>query len=125
MRGDPEQLSDGLLAMLAQLAFINVLLLVFNLIPAFPLDGGRVARAIAWKVTGDRTRATNFTAAIGQGFSYILIGLGIFCDPDGLNQVRSAGCGRSSSGCSSARRPRAPPTRPRCSPRSRACASPT
>ena len=78
VRGDPVALSDGLLAMIAQLAFINVILLVFNLIPAFPLDGGRVARAIAWKVTGDRTRATNLTAAIGQGFSYILIGLGVF-----------------------------------------------
>ena len=76
--GDPVALSDGLLAMIAQLAFINVILLVFNLIPAFPLDGGRVARAIAWKVTGDRTRATNLTATIGQGFSYILIGLGVF-----------------------------------------------
>jgi Zn-dependent protease/predicted transcriptional regulator len=76
--GDPVALSDGFLAMIAQLAFINVVLLVFNLIPAFPLDGGRVARAIAWKVTGDRTKATNFTATIGQGFSYVLIGLGIF-----------------------------------------------
>jgi Zn-dependent protease len=78
MKGDPEQLSDGLLALLAYLTSINLLLLFFNMIPAFPLDGGRVARAIAWKVTGDRTRATNFTAAIGQGFSYILIGIGIY-----------------------------------------------
>jgi Zn-dependent protease len=78
VKGDPEALSDGFLAMIAQLAFINVILLVFNMIPAFPLDGGRIARAITWKITGDRTRATNFTAAIGQGFSYVLIGLGIF-----------------------------------------------
>jgi Zn-dependent protease len=78
VKGDPVALQDGLLAMIAQLAFINVILLVFNLIPAFPLDGGRVARAIAWKVTGDRTRATNFTATIGQGFSYLMIGVGIF-----------------------------------------------
>jgi Zn-dependent protease len=78
VKGDPVALRDGLLAMIAQLAFINVVLLVFNMIPAFPLDGGRVARAIMWKVTGDRTRATNFTAAIGQGFSYVLIGIGIF-----------------------------------------------
>lgn len=78
MTGDPQELSDGLLAMLAYLTSINVLLLVFNLIPAFPLDGGRVARAIAWRITRDRTRATNFTAAIGQGFSYLLIGFGVF-----------------------------------------------
>ncbi len=78
VKGNPIALRDGLLAMLAQLAFINVILLVFNLIPAFPLDGGRVARAIAWKITGDRTRATNFTASIGQGFSYLMIGVGIF-----------------------------------------------
>jgi Zn-dependent protease len=78
MKGNPESLSDGLLAMLAYLTSINLLLLAFNLIPAFPLDGGRIARAIAWKATGDRTRATNFTAAVGQGFSYILIGYGIF-----------------------------------------------
>jgi Zn-dependent protease/predicted transcriptional regulator len=77
MRGDPKQLANGLLAMLAYLTSINLVLLIFNLIPAFPLDGGRVARAIAWKVTGDRTRATNFTATIGQGFSYLMIGLGI------------------------------------------------
>ena len=77
MKGDPQQLSNGLLALLAYLTSINLLLLFFNLIPAFPLDGGRVARAIAWKVTGDRTRATNFTAAVGQGFSYVLIGLGV------------------------------------------------
>jgi Zn-dependent protease len=78
VKGDPVALRDGLLAMIAQLAFINFILLVFNLIPAFPLDGGRVARAIAWKITGDRTRATNFTATIGQGFSYVMIGVGIF-----------------------------------------------
>jgi CBS domain-containing protein len=78
VRGDPVALSDGLLAMIAQLAFINVVLLVFNLIPAFPLDGGRIARAVAWKITGDRTKATSFSATIGQGFSYVLVGLGIF-----------------------------------------------
>lgn len=77
MRGDPKQLANGLLAMLAYLTSINLVLLFFNLIPAFPLDGGRVARALAWKITGDRTRATNFTATIGQGFSYLMIGLGI------------------------------------------------
>jgi Zn-dependent protease len=63
---------------LAYLCLINVLLLVFNLIPGFPLDGGRIARAVAWKVTGDRARATRFAAALGRGFSFILAGLGIY-----------------------------------------------
>ena len=75
---DAERDAGAFVAMMAWLASINVVLLVFNMIPAFPLDGGRVARSIAWKVTGDRTRATTFAATIGQGFSYILIGVGIF-----------------------------------------------
>ena len=75
---DAESTAGAFVAMMSYLASINVLLLVFNMIPAFPLDGGRIARAIAWKVTGDRTRATNFAATIGQGFSYIMIGGGIF-----------------------------------------------
>jgi Zn-dependent protease len=69
--------SSGPLAMLAWLASINVLVLLFNLIPAFPLDGGRIARAIAWRVTGERNRATRFAATLGQGFAYLFIGLGI------------------------------------------------
>jgi Zn-dependent protease/CBS domain-containing protein len=75
---DPVALSDGLLAMVAYLASINLIVLVFNLIPALPLDGGRIARAIIWWRTGDRTRATNLAASLGRLFSYILIGLGIF-----------------------------------------------
>jgi Zn-dependent protease len=65
-------------AVLGYLAFVNAALLVFNLIPGFPLDGGRIARAIAWWRTGDRARATRFAARLGRGFSYLLIGLGIF-----------------------------------------------
>jgi Zn-dependent protease len=68
---------SGVLAMIAWLAEINVLVLFFNLIPAFPLDGGRIARAIAWRLTGDRNRATRFAANLGRGFSYVLIGLGL------------------------------------------------
>ncbi len=69
---------SGGLAMLAWVAAINVLVLGFNLIPAFPLDGGRIARAIAWRVTGDRAKATRLAANIGQGFSGLFIGLGLF-----------------------------------------------
>jgi CBS domain-containing protein len=56
----------------------NVLLLGFNLVPAFPLDGGRIARAAAWKVTGDRGKATRLSAYLGQGFAALLIGYGIY-----------------------------------------------
>jgi Zn-dependent protease len=75
---DAEGSAGGFVAMMSYLASINIVLLLFNLIPAFPLDGGRIARAVIWKVTGDRTRATNTAARLGQGFSYLLIGLGIF-----------------------------------------------
>jgi Zn-dependent protease len=63
-------------AVLGYLALINGALLIFNLIPGFPLDGGRIARAIAWRLTGDRTRATRFAGALGRGFSVILLALG-------------------------------------------------
>jgi Zn-dependent protease len=69
--------TPGVLAMLGWLAWINALLLIFNLIPAFPLDGGRITRAIVWRLTGDRNRATRFAATLGRGFSYLLIGLGL------------------------------------------------
>jgi Zn-dependent protease len=57
---------------------INVVLLVFNLIPAFPLDGGRLARAIAWRLTGNRHGATRFAAGMGQAFAALLMGYGIY-----------------------------------------------
>jgi Zn-dependent protease len=66
------------LALLGWLALVNSFLFVFNLVPAFPLDGGRIARALAWKITGDRNRATRFSARLGQTFSYVLIGGGIY-----------------------------------------------
>ncbi len=69
--------TSGVLAMLSWLAWINALVLVFNLIPAFPLDGGRIARAIAWRITGDRGRATRFAAGVGQLFSWLFIALGV------------------------------------------------
>jgi Zn-dependent protease len=68
--------TSGALALVAWLATINLLVLVFNLIPAFPLDGGRIARAVAWRLTGDRTKATRFAVALGRGFSYLFIAAG-------------------------------------------------
>ena len=69
--------TSGVVAVIAWLGTINLLVLIFNLVPAFPLDGGRIARAIAWRVTGDRGRATRFAATLGRGFAYILIALGV------------------------------------------------
>jgi Zn-dependent protease len=69
---------SGVLAMVAWLSSINFLVLIFNLLPAFPMDGGRIVRAIAWWRTGDRNSATRFAATLGQGFAYLFIGAGIF-----------------------------------------------
>ena len=66
------------LLLLSWLGSINAAVFVFNLVPAFPLDGGRIARAIAWKLTGDRLRGTRIAAAMGQAFSYLLIGFGLY-----------------------------------------------
>jgi len=66
--------TSGVLSMIAWLASINLLVLVFNLLPAFPMDGGRIVRAIAWWRTGDRTSATRFAANLGRVFAYIFIG---------------------------------------------------
>jgi Zn-dependent protease len=74
---DRETDASGMLALVAWLGTINALILVFNLIPAFPLDGGRVARAIAWRLSGDRNRATQFAAALGQGLGYLMIAFGL------------------------------------------------
>jgi Zn-dependent protease len=66
------------LVWLSWVATINALLLVFNLIPAFPLDGGRMAHAAIWKRTGDRNRATRITGRAGQGFAVLLGLLGVW-----------------------------------------------
>src|SRR5436305_7695279 len=57
---------------LADIFFLNLLLLVFNLLPGLPLDGGRIVRAVAWWRTGDRNRATRIAAMGGRGLSYVI-----------------------------------------------------
>jgi Zn-dependent protease len=69
--------ASPLMALIAWLVTINALVLVFNLLPAYPMDGGRVARAISWWRSGDRTAATRFAANLGRLFGYLFIGLGI------------------------------------------------
>ncbi len=68
---------SGPLAMVAWLASINFLVLIFNLLPAFPMDGGRVVRAIAWRRSGDRSAATRFAAGLGRVFGYLFIAGGL------------------------------------------------
>jgi Zn-dependent protease len=63
---------------LSWLLLMNVLLLAFNLVPAFPLDGGRVARSIVWRLTSDKRRGTQVAARMGQGFALLLAGFGLW-----------------------------------------------
>jgi Zn-dependent protease len=74
---------SGVLAAVAWLASINFLVLIFNLLPAFPMDGGRIVRALAWWRTGDRSSATRFAARLGRVFAYIFIGGGLLLVFDG------------------------------------------
>jgi Zn-dependent protease len=62
---------------LSWLLAMNVIILVFNLVPAYPLDGGRIARALVWKRTGDQWRGTRAAARLGEGFAILLAGGGI------------------------------------------------
>lgn len=62
----------------AYLAWMNWILAAFNLIPAFPLDGGRILRAALWHWKGDLMRATRIAAAFGSGFGLLLIMLAVF-----------------------------------------------
>src|SRR5262245_60166392 len=72
--------TSGIAALVVWLGSINLLVLLFNLVPAFPLDGGRIARAIAWWRTGSRNTGTRFAATLGEWFGLFLIlaGLGYF-----------------------------------------------
>jgi Zn-dependent protease len=75
--------TSGVLAMVAWLAMINFLVLVFNLLPAFPMDGGRIVRAIAWWRTGNRASATRFAANLGRVFGYLFVAVGLLLVFDG------------------------------------------
>src|SRR5215207_162019 len=72
--------TSGIAALIAWLGSINLLVLIFNLVPAFPLDGGRIARAIAWWRTGSRNTGTRFAGTLGEWFGLFLIlaGIGYF-----------------------------------------------
>lgn len=75
-----------LLAMLMWIGYINIMLAVFNMVPGFPLDGGRVLRAIVWWITGDASRATKISAKLGQlvAFAFIIFGIYRFFNGAGI-----------------------------------------
>jgi Zn-dependent protease len=71
------------LVWLSWVGTINALVLIFNLVPAFPLDGGQLAHATIWWRTGDRNRATRYTGRAGQGFALALGLLGLWAFASG------------------------------------------
>jgi Zn-dependent protease len=73
----PEFPKRPLPAMLMWLGYINIGLGIFNLIPGFPLDGGRVLRGILWWMTGNAKRATMIASRVGQFIAFAFIVLGI------------------------------------------------
>lgn len=77
-------LNEQLEAILFYLAAVNALLGVFNMLPGFPLDGGRVLRSIAWKRSGSFRKATRTAAGVGELFGYLLMTVGFFLLLGGL-----------------------------------------
>jgi Zn-dependent protease len=65
-------------AFIGYLASVNLILGLFNLVPGFPLDGGRVLRSIVWAASGSSRRATQVASYVGQGFGFLLIVWGVW-----------------------------------------------
>jgi Zn-dependent protease/predicted transcriptional regulator len=72
----PSSTPAAIRALVEYQALVNVLILVFNLLPAFPLDGGRVLRSLLWRRSGEIGKSTETAASVGRGFGYVMIGLG-------------------------------------------------
>lgn len=91
---DPSGISDAaagetaspVLAVIALIGALNVVVLLLNLLPAYPLDGGVIAHAIAWRVTGDRHGATRLAGTAGQVIGYLLLigGIGLAWTTDAM-----------------------------------------
>lgn len=73
----PASSPDALRALLDYLFFVNAAILALNLLPAFPLDGGRIARAVIWSYDGDLRKATIVAARLGRAFGWGMIALGV------------------------------------------------
>lgn len=100
-------LSRSLAGTFGYLAWTNLLLAVFNLVPGFPLDGGRLLRAAIWKATGSLARATRIASLAGQAVGWLLVAAGVAWLAAG---DLAGGSGSPSSAGSWSRLP-APPTR--------------
>lgn len=73
----PKSSPQILTALVDYQVLVNCLILGFNLLPAFPLDGGRVLRSLLWRRSGDVERSTATAASVGRGFGYVMVGLGL------------------------------------------------
>ena len=73
----PDSAPAALRALIKYQAEVNGLILALNLLPAFPLDGGRIVRAALWRHRGDKSSATATAANIGRGFGYLMIAAGV------------------------------------------------
>ena len=81
-------MAEPVAIMVQWLAYINVALAIFNFIPGFPLDGGRVFRSLLWQITGNYQRSTQIATRVGQGVGYLFIVGGIllaFLRPFGMS----------------------------------------
>ncbi len=75
--GESLGLHRAFISVAEYLAILNFILAVFNLVPGFPLDGGRLFRSLVWHITKDVRKATRMAAFTGQGFGYLMIGFGV------------------------------------------------
>lgn len=73
----PSTAPSAVHALIVYQAEVNAAILLFNLIPAFPLDGGRILRAALWRHSGDIHRATQTASRIGRAFGYVMIAVGV------------------------------------------------
>lgn len=68
---------EGLHGIIWYIGYINIILVIFNMVPGFPLDGGRILRAIIWHYSGNLRKATRVVSSIGTGFAFFLIFMGV------------------------------------------------
>jgi Zn-dependent protease len=81
-------------AFISYLASVNLILGLFNLVPGFPLDGGRVLRSIVWAASGSMRRATQVASYVGQGFGFLLV---VWVSRGCCAAMSSGACGQPSS----------------------------